>query len=383
MCGRFAQGINLNNIPSEFYETVTGEDNEINEPSDGIYEAETPGANDPTDKIQLDISRVSQWTPSCNIAPTNTALMVYMSQPQPGISQSYIVEPSKFGLVPAWAKPEDPTPVNKGKQNEGEKYSRELGKHESKYFNCRRESLAQHRAVWSSCKKHRCVIPIQGYFEWHKINNEKIPYFIHSKSAPLIFLAGFYSHNYNYKDNFNVGDEYFSSFTVITAPAEKSDKYDLSWLHTRKTLVIEPGSKAWFQWLDPSRDWDDSLIEEVLNSKTNEAYANIEVYRVSNDVGNPSNKSESVLKKVSDKTASSVSDFFKPKKEKDVKKVKQEPEEKGREPEVKAEGDAHESRIKQEPGEKGREPEVKIEDEAPPCKRTLHGRDDSSKKVKK
>lgn len=297
--------------------------------------------------------------------------MVYMTEPTKDITQNYVIEPLKFGLVPSWAKPVDSTPVNKGKQNEGEKFSRELGKHESKYFNCRRESLAQHRAVWSSCKKHRCVIPIQGYFEWLKTKNAKVPYFIHSKTTPLIFLAGLYSHNYNYKENFNVNNEYLSSFTVITAPAEKSDKYDLSWLHTRKTLIIEPGSKAWFRWLDPTTDWDDSLIEEVLNSKTNEAYANIEGYQVSNDVGNPSNKSEDVLKKVNGKKNTSVSDFFK--KELGVKK-----EQKGSQPE----GVHIASNIKREPTKTAKEPEIKIENDAAPSKRTKQGRDDNPKKVK-
>ncbi|KAI5961736.1 hypothetical protein CANMA_003713 [Candida margitis] len=356
MCGRFAQGMDLNDILNEFNQAISNTNDES-------VENNVP-----------DSSRVSQWTPSCNIAPTNTALMVYMAEPQEGVTQKYVFEPSKFGLVPSWAKPTDPTPVNKGKQNEGEKYSRELGKHESKYFNCRRESLAEHRAVWSSCKKHRCVVPIQGYFEWLKTKNEKTPYFVHSQTAPLIFLAGFFSHNYNYKDNFNVKDECLSTFTVITAPAEKLDKYDLSWLHTRKTLVIKPGSAAWFKWLDSKREWDDSLIDEVLNTKTNEAYASIEAYQVSNDVGNPSNKSENILKKVNGKKG--VSDFFK-------KHVKQEGENtKGSS--IKQEGeDVESSSFKQEPSEDGKEMKVKTESSSQPSsKRSKHGRDDSSKKVK-
>lgn len=192
-----------------------------------------------------------------------------------------------------------------------------------------------------------------------------------TQNLPLNLLAGFFSHNYNYKDNFNINDEYLSSFTVITAPAEKSDKYDLSWLHARKTLVIEPGSKAWFLWLDPKRDWDDSLIEEVLNSKTNESYANIEGYRVSSDVGNPTNKGENILKKVDEKKNTSVSDFFKVKKELRVKKEGKDPHE-----------EKHVSnRVKQEPRDEG-EVSIKIEGDALPPKRTRHGRDEAPKKVK-
>lgn len=35
----------------------------------------------------------------------------------------YILEPLKFGIVPSWAKPSDSTPVGKGTDKEGSKYS--------------------------------------------------------------------------------------------------------------------------------------------------------------------------------------------------------------------------------------------------------------------
>lgn len=287
----------------------------IKETSAGVYDLFLKPANGEINKVQLDISSVIDFAPSYNIAPTNTAIIIYMAELPEGYNAKYVFEPSKFGLVPVWAKPEDPTPVNQGKENQGKPYSRELGRHEGRYFNCRRESLEQNKPVWSSAKKYRCVIPIQGYFEWQKgkEKDEKTPYFVHSTSAPFIYLAGFYSHNYNYKEDFNVNDEFLSSFTIVTGPADKTDEYsDISWLHPRKPIFIKPGTKAWYDWLKPSGSWSNMLLAESLNSAKNIAYKNIDCYRVSNKVGNPTNKGKEILKKVGDRNISPISNFFTP-----------------------------------------------------------------------
>ncbi|KAI5955793.1 hypothetical protein KGF54_001295 [Candida jiufengensis] len=321
MCGRFAQGINLNELPNAFNESVYhNEQDTIEETGDQTYQIDIHNKKQNL-KIDLDLTSLEDWNPSFNIAPTNTAIMIYESIPEDSdITTKYVFEKSKFGLIPVWAKPQDSTPTNEGKSNQGEPYSKELGKTEGKYFNCRKESLDQHRSVWSSCKKHRCVIPIQGYFEWlkDKKSGDKTPYFVHSSKEPLVFLAGFYSHNYNYKENFNnqKGEqEFLSSFTIVTGPALKNDEYnDLSWLHSRKPIMIEPNTKEWDDWLNPKNEWNDDLIEIVLNCNSNKAYASIEGYQVSKDVGNPSNKSEDILKKIGGKTKqNNINDFFKPK----------------------------------------------------------------------
>ncbi|KAI3403905.2 hypothetical protein KGF56_003335 [Candida oxycetoniae] len=334
MCGRFAQGIlsfqNIEEIPSDFlggavYQkeasrggtgtstSTSNTSNTINETSEGVYQIIDVGPSGAEEKVELDLTRVHNYTPSFNIAPTNTALIIYRAKAPPaedgGVSHRYIFEPAKFGLVPLWAKPQDPKPINEGKDNQGKRYSRELGKHESKYFNCRKESLDQNKSVWNSAKNNRCVIPVQGYFEWQKTKGEKIPYFVHSTTAPIVYLAGLYSHNHNYNENFNVNEEYLSSFTIVTGPVEKTDENSLAWLHARKPILIKPASKAWYDWLDSDKHMDHKLIDETLNTSTNPAYENVEGYRVSKKVGNPNNKSEDILKKLVPNN-DSVDSFF-------------------------------------------------------------------------
>lgn len=253
----------------------------------------------------------------------------------------YRMEPLKFGLLPTWAKPQDPAAVKRG-TSEGPEYSREVQRHQSKYFNCRKESLASNQQIWTGPRKHtRCVVPINGYFEWLTFKNAKTPHFVHSTKSSLVYLAGLYSHNTNYNNTKLIKGEleYFSSFTIVTGPAAKTDDNDLSWLHGRKPIMIEPGTEAWFEWLDPKKEWHDSLLETCLNTTNNVAFSNIEAYLVGKEVGNLSNKSESVTKREK-KVQKSIGLFFqklpvkRPKSEDDkeafggsvAKKIKEDPE---------------------------------------------------------
>lgn len=301
----------------------------------------------------------STWNASYNVAPTNTAIIIYCSKPEDDlVSQHYQIELLKFGLLPIWAKPQDKTPVKNGLP-----YSKEVQRHQSKYFNCRKESLALNQSVWTSARKHtRCVVPIQGYFEWQKSDSDKVPYFVHSSKQPIIYLAGLYSHNYHYNDTGLVPKThpYFSSFTIVTGPGGGKGENDLSWLHSRKPLLLEPDSKEWYDWLNPEKEWTSELLDTCLDTETNPAYKGIVSYTVTKDVGNPANKSEKMIKEVK-KTQKSIHLFFSPRKRKaeDVEesrkkgpehKVKEEPENKTKvEPEQKVET---ESKIKEEPEHK-------------------------------
>lgn len=253
---------------------------------------------------------------SYNIPPTSAGVIIYVNRSSESASK-YIAETLKFGVLPEWAKPRDPEPVKKG-SGLGAKYSKEVQNHQSKLFNCRRETLAQNKSVWTLPRAHsRCVVPITGYFEWLTgKNGDKTPYYVHSES-PVLFLAGLFSHNTNYNSTGIVssgGSDYFSSFTIITGPAEGQGKSNLRWLHSRKPIFLEPFSKEWFLWLDNLKGWDDSLLE-CLNTDTNPVYDLLKWYPVTSRVGNPKNNGSDVINEVKMKQLS-ISLFFTSKKRK-------------------------------------------------------------------
>ncbi|KAJ3109386.1 hypothetical protein HDU97_006631 [Phlyctochytrium planicorne] len=59
-------------------------------------------------------------------------------------------------------------------------------------INAREDSIRARSVYWAKPSEHqRCVIPIQGFFEWQRKGKEKKPYFIYSdKPGELLYIAG-------------------------------------------------------------------------------------------------------------------------------------------------------------------------------------------------
>src|ERR1700684_1268301 len=74
-----------------------------------------------------------------------------------------------WGLIPSWAKDE------------------KIGFSMS---NARAETITEKPAFKNAVKKRRCVIPIDGFYEWRKVGKEKIPYLIRFEDERTFFVAG-------------------------------------------------------------------------------------------------------------------------------------------------------------------------------------------------
>lgn len=86
----------------------------------------------------------------------------------------YKLQAMKWGLVPFWTKRKD--------SNYGSLM---------KTINCRDDSLAQPGGMWSSMKaRKRCVVVAQGFYEWLKKGNEKVPHFVKRRDGRLMCFAG-------------------------------------------------------------------------------------------------------------------------------------------------------------------------------------------------
>lgn len=232
--------------------------------------------------------------PSNNIGPTKNA-PVYFNEINNN-EQIPVLQFMMWGLIPIWTKSKE-----------------ELKKNSYSTFNARVESIAKGNKLWSSVRRNRCVIPIKGYYEWeHKIDERtkkevKIPYFISRKDGKLLFLVGFWSHS-KLKDS-NRNDIY--SFTVITGPATN----ELSSIHHRIPIIIEPNSKEWDAWLN-LKDWDDKLLESL--KACNDGI--LKWYEVSKDVGKISNDGDYLTKPVKREIGALDTFFTKSNELKEVKK---------------------------------------------------------------
>jgi len=127
----------------------------------------------------------------------------------------------RWGLVPSWAK--DP----------------QIG---NKMINARAETVAQKPSYKSAFRNRRCLVPVDGFYEWKRTGGYKIPYFIHHRSKKPFSLAGLWE---TWKDP---EGSPVSTFTIITTDANAA----LHPIHERMPVVI-PTEKRVF-WLDSAAD---------------------------------------------------------------------------------------------------------------------------------
>ena len=103
------------------------------------------------------------FPPRYNIAPTQPVPVVIIE------SGDRHFRLMRWGFLPAWVK--DPRQF-------------------SLVINARSETLLEKPAFKNAIKRRRCLIPADGYYEWHTTEQRKRPYFIHRRDGqPVGFAA--------------------------------------------------------------------------------------------------------------------------------------------------------------------------------------------------
>jgi putative SOS response-associated peptidase YedK len=157
--------------------------------------------------------------PSFNVAPTNDVYAVVEAT-----DGTRRVEVFRWGLVPVWAK------------------DIKLGQ---KMINARSETVATKGAFKSDFKKHRCIVPMDGFYEWQARRGQKTkqPHFIHRLDGEPLAGAGVWS---TWRDPAAGPDApWLHSCAVLTTAANDT----MSPIHDRMPVIL-PAS-AWKTWLDP------------------------------------------------------------------------------------------------------------------------------------
>ncbi len=202
-----------------------------------------------------------------NVAPTND---VYGVVAGPATTEGH-VEPVlrmfHWGLVPLWAK------------------DVKIG---SKMINARSETIAEKPAFKSDFKKHRIIIPMDGFYEWQQGKEGgpvgktgkliKQPMFIHRVDGEPLAVAGLWS---AWRDK-SLGPEapWLHSCTVVTTSANDT----MAPVHDRMPVLL-PAS-VWDEWLDPDNQDIESLKRLLVPAPNNL----LTMHPVSTDVNNVRNK---------------------------------------------------------------------------------------------
>lgn len=184
--------------------------------------------------------------PNYNVAPTSTIAAVVSRHAEPDDQPTRRVRLMRWGLVPPWAKATaDGTPEAKGPL----------------LINARADKLTTSPAYRSSAKSKRCLVPMDGYYEW-RVNpdvgdkkSRKTPFFMYREDGEPLFMAGLWS---VWKPPGGSEDAApLLSCTIVTTDAPG----ELAGIHDRMPLVLP--ERDWDRWLDPDAPVDEGILSRV------------------------------------------------------------------------------------------------------------------------
>ena len=187
--------------------------------------------------------------PRYNIAPTQ-----YVAAIRDGDQQQRELTMLRWGLIPSWAK--DPA----------------IG---SRMINARAETVAEKPSFRSAFRHRRCVVLADGFYEWHREGDTKIPHFISLASGEPFALAGLWE---NWKDR--ESGESLQTTTLLTIAANEF----MQPLHHRMPVIL--GAETANDWLSGKNDYLDNAAERTPE---------LRAWPVSRQVNNARNQGEDLI----------------------------------------------------------------------------------------
>jgi putative SOS response-associated peptidase YedK len=137
--------------------------------------------------------------------------------------------------------------------------------------NARSDGVATKPYFRDSFKNRRCLIPVNGYYEWSEVGGKKQPYFIHMPGNELFSLAGIWS-------RWDSPDKTIESCAIITTDPNSY----LTNIHDRMPVIIR--QEDYGVWLEKGGI-------EMLKPYTGE----IDAYPVSTRVNSPKNQGPNLI----------------------------------------------------------------------------------------
>jgi len=157
------------------------------------------------------------------------------------------LENYKWGLLPKWIKNKTFKPL----------------------INARLETINEKKTFKNLIKLNRCIVVADGFYEWKRYRDSKIPYYFFRKDLKNIYFAAIYENN---------------EFCIITEKASEN----INTIHHRQPVIL-----------------NENDINKYLNIETegsrflqNCNKPIIDFYQVSKDVNNPKNNNNSLIQKI-------------------------------------------------------------------------------------
>lgn len=178
------------------------------------------------DGLHVPDSGENTWRPRYNGASHQEFLIIRLNHE----TGERTLEPLRWGLSPSWKKD---------------------AKGDRKPINCRSETVATRPSFRDAYQKRRCILPVDGFFEWKAIKGEKKqPYAIAMKNGSPFGIAGIWEIWKHPKSG-----ERIATFAILTIEANEL----VGHIHPRMPLILNPADYE--RWLGPEPDPRDLMVK--------------------------------------------------------------------------------------------------------------------------
>ncbi|MAI59353.1 MAG: DUF159 family protein [Rhodobacteraceae bacterium] len=184
--------------------------------------------------------------PNYNVCPTTTVHAVTFQ------NNFRRLKPMRWGFLPKWYKSINGGPL---------------------LINARSETIAKKSTFKDACRYRRCLIPSNGFYEWHRVEGQRpIPYRVTRSDGELLVMAGVWQ-------DWELNGEIISSCAIVTTDANSK----MAKIHHRLPVILN--NDDWSLWLGELGKGAARLMRPISN-------AAIDLARVSDKVN--SNKADGV-----------------------------------------------------------------------------------------
>ncbi|MDY7230540.1 SOS response-associated peptidase [Hyalangium rubrum] len=190
--------------------------------------------------------RASIDRPRFNLAPTQLIPVVINDGER-------MLDAYRWGLIPSWAK------------------DASIG---NKLINARGETVSEKPSFRAALRRRRCMVLVDGWYEWKQTTKPKTPFFFHRKDHKPFALAGLW-------EEWTAPDtgEVVRSCTLITTGPNAL----MAPIHDRMPVILPPGAQE--MWLR-SEPMEPSVLQPLLTPFAEEI---LEAYEVARVVNSPAN----------------------------------------------------------------------------------------------
>jgi putative SOS response-associated peptidase YedK len=191
------------------------------------------------------LAGIQGWSgPRYNLAPSQDLLCIRAAD---GVREGVAL---RWGLLPFWAR------------------DAKLG---YRLINARAETAASKNSFRAAFKRRRCLVAIDGFFEWEREGKTKKPWRIVREDGAPYALAGLWESWTDQEGALGEAGATVETATILTTEANAL----LARIHHRMPVILPP--EAWEAWLDPAED-DRERLQGLLGPAPS---SGLEMVRVS------------------------------------------------------------------------------------------------------